>query len=305
MPENSQQGNLTEKPVRTPIMLAQAEKSEGEPRHDGEHKSEGAAAGETHSSEGHEHHAKPGEMADPNLLFSNALLIAIILVAFGLAAKSKAEKLPKGFQNLSEAVAESLNNFVITVIGPDGSKHTPFVGTLFLYIGLMNYIGLVPGLHSPTSNITTTLALGVIVFFYVQAWGIRNNGLLGHFSHFLGPKFGKWPLMAPLMLPIELMSELFRPFTLAIRLFGNIFGEDVILVVLAGLGITMMGNQTLGFIPFQFPIMLLSLITCFVQAMVFSTLTCIYLSLVAPHEHEHDEHHAGAHDHHTHAVGQH
>jgi len=106
------------------------------------------------------------------------------------------------------------------------------------------------------------------------------------------------------MLPIELMSELFRPFTLAIRLFGNIFGEDVILVVLAGLGITMMGNQTLGFIPFQFPIMLLSLITCFVQAMVFSTLTCIYLSLVAPHEHEHDDHHSeGAHDHRAHAAG--
>jgi len=299
MPESPQSGSITEKPIRTPIVIAQADKPEGE-----QHKSESPIAGEAHAAEGHEHHAKPGEMADPGLLFSNALLIAIILVLFGAAAKSKTARLPKGFQNLSEAVAESLNNFVITVIGPEGSKHTPFVGTLFLYIALMNYIGLVPGLHSPTANITTTLALGVIVFFYVQVWGIRNNGLWGHFSHFLGPKFGKYPLMAPLMLPIELMSELFRPFTLAIRLFGNIFGEDVILVVLAGLGVTMMGSQALGFIPFQFPIMLLSLITCFVQAMVFATLTCIYLSLVAPHEHEHEVPHGeGAHNHHAHAAG--
>lgn len=298
MPQNSQSGSVTEQPIRTPIMLAQAE------THGGEHKSEGSpVAGEAHASEGHEHHAKPGEMADPGLLFSNAVLVVILLVAFGFAAKSKAERLPKGFQNLSEAVAESMNGFVQTILGPEGVKHTPFVGTLFLYIILMNYIGLVPGLHSPTANITTTLALGVIVFVYVQVNGLRNNGLAGHFSHFLGPKLGKYPLMAPLMLPIELMSELFRPFTLAIRLFGNIFGEDVILVVLAGLGITMMGSQAAGFIPFQFPIMLLSLITCFVQAMVFSTLTCIYLSLVAPHEHEHDERHAGAHDSHAHAAG--
>ncbi len=297
MPQNHPSGSITEQPIRTPIVIAQAGKPEGEHAVEGTH-----AEGETHSAEGHEHHARPGEMADPGLLFSNGVLVVILLLIFGFRAKSKAEKLPTGFQNFSEYVAESMNSFVLTIIGPDGGKHTPFIGTLFLYIALMNYIGLVPGLHSPTSNITTTLALGIIVFVYVQVWGIRNNGLGGHFSHFLGPKLGKYPLMAPLMLPIELMSELFRPFTLAIRLFGNIFGEDVILVVLAGLGISMMGSQAAGFIPFQFPIMLLSLITCFVQAMVFSTLTCIYLSLVAPHEHE--EHHGeGAHDHHAHAAG--
>ena len=300
MPQSLQSESITEKPIRTPIVIAQADKPEGE-----QHKSEGSpAAGEAHTAQGHEHEAKPGEMADPGLLFSNAVLVVLLLLTFGVFAKRTGAKLPKGFQNFSEWVAESMNSFVQTILGHEGVKHTPFIGTLFLYITLMNYIGLVPGLHSPTANITTTLALGIIVFVYVQVEGLRNNGLAGHFSHFLGPKLGKYPLMAPLMLPIELMSELFRPFTLAIRLFGNIFGEDVILVVLAGLGVTMMGSQAAGFIPFQFPIMLLALITCFVQAMVFSTLTCIYLSLVAPHEHEHEERHTeGAHDHHAHAAG--
>jgi len=293
MPQNSLGDGLDFAPLASPLTLAQVE---------------GGAkpAGEGHASEGAEEHARPGDMVDPGLLFANGVLVSILLLVFAFVAKGKTARIPRGFQNLSEFIAESMNNFVVTMIGPDGVKHTPFIGTLFLYIGLMNYIGLVPGLHSPTANITTTLALGIIVFIYVQVWAIKNNGLWGHFSHFLGPKMGNGYWMAPLMLPIELMSELFRPFTLAIRLFGNIFGEDVILVVLAGLGVTMLGSKAAGFIPFQFPIMGLALITCFVQAMVFSTLACIYLSLVAPHEHEHehDERHAeGAHGSHAHAAG--
>jgi F-type H+-transporting ATPase subunit a len=306
MPQIEKSGNAHESILGKPIVIAQGH----DDNKGGEHKSEGtvgeAKQGEgAHTSEGHggAHHPKPGDMPDPGLLFTNGILVVILLVVMGFIAKSKAERIPRGFQNLSESIAEGLNSFTIGIIGPEGAKHTPFIGTLFLYIAFMNYIGLVPGLHSPTANITTTLALGIIVFFYVQIEGIRNNGLGGHFSHLLGPKLGKYPLMAPLMLPIELLSELFRPFTLAIRLFGNIFGEDVILVVLAGLGLSMMGSQAASFIPFQFPIMLLACLTCLVQAMVFSTLTCIYLSLVAKHDH-HDEHHGEeGHGHHAHAAG--
>lgn len=303
MPQIENSGNAKESLLGTPIVIAQA----GGEGKGGEQKTEasggeGNHAGTTHAGEGHEA-PKPGEMPEPGLLFANALLVVALLVVCGAMAKSKAERIPRGFQNLTESIAEGLNSFTVGIIGPGGEKHTPFIGTLFLYIAFMNYLGLVPGLHSPTSNITTTLALGIIVFFYVQIEGIRNNGLGGHFSHFLGPKLGKYPLMAPLMLPIELLSELFRPFTLAIRLFGNIFGEDVILVVLAGLGIEMMGSQVAAFIPFQFPIMLLACLTCLVQAMVFSTLTCIYLSLVAPHG-DHDEHHGEeGHGHHAPAAG--
>ncbi len=302
MPKTENLGNAKENLLRTHIVLAQ-----GNDEKQGEHKTEASGGesnhtGATHAGEGHKA-PKPGEMADPNLLFTNALYIFALMVILGLVAKSKAERIPRGFQNLTESIAEGLNSFTVGIIGPGGEKHTPFIGTLFLYIAFMNYIGLIPGLHSPTSNITITLALGIIVFVYVQVEGIRNNGLGGHFSHFLGPKLGKYPLMAPLMLPIELLSELFRPFTLAIRLFGNIFGEDVILVVLAGLGIQMMGSQAAAFIPFQFPIMLLACLTCMVQAMVFVTLACIYLSLVAPHG-DHDDHHDNSgHGDHAHATG--
>src|SRR5436305_6523654 len=107
----------------------------------------------------------------------------------------------------------------------------------------------------------------------------------------LGVGGGKFPELFWLLGPIEIISELIKPFTLAIRLFGNIFGEDVILVVLAGLAGSLAGPM-LGFVPLHFPIMFLAMLTALVQAMVFSILTCIYLSLVTHHEHsdEHGEH---------------
>jgi F-type H+-transporting ATPase subunit a len=292
MPQHPTAPNASDAPIRTPIEIAQAD------THQENTKTEGTPAGETHATEGHgDHHPEPGEIPAPTLTFANAFVVVALLVAFVLAARRKLERIPTGFQNFAEFIAESLNGFTVGIIGHGGEKHTPLVGTLFLFIALSNFIGLVPGFHSPTSNVTITLALGVIVFFYVQVQGIKNNGVGGHFSHLLGPKIGKYPLMAPLMLPIELLSELFRPFTLAIRLFGNIFGEDVILVVLAGLG----ASSLLGsLIPFQFPIMLLACLTCFVQAMVFSTLTCIYISLVAHHDEEHGNH---GDTHHAHAAG--
>ena len=96
------------------------------------------------------------------------------------------------------------------------------------------------------------------------------------------------------MFPIEIISECVRPFTLAIRLFGNIFGEDVIIVVLAGLAGSLTAGK-LGWIPIQFPLLILSLLTSFVQALVFCMLTCIYLSLVQHHgDHETDEYHDDA-----------
>ena len=113
--------------------------------------------------------------------------------------------------------------------------------------------------------------------------------LLGHIMHFMGPKMGKLPLMAPLLFPVEIISECIRPFTLAIRLFGNIFGEDVIIMVLAGLGVASVATK---WIPFHFLVLLLSLLTALVQAMVFSILTCVYISLASSHDDE--DHGAGA-----------
>jgi F-type H+-transporting ATPase subunit a len=249
-------------------------------------------SGETQSETKAEEKPAPlGTVPEASLLFYNSLIVVTLMVLFGVAATRSLKKIPKGFSNFGEWVAEQLNSFTVGVIGPGGEKYTPLIGTIFLYILVMNLIGLIPTLSSPTSNVTTTLALGVFVFVYVQYTSIRNNGPGGYLLHFCGPKFetkyGNLPLAAFLMFPIELISEIFRPLTLALRLFGNIFGEDVILVALAGLGAA---NIATKWMPFHLPIMLLALLTSLVQAMVFCTLTCIYITLVSHHDDEHEHH---------------
>ncbi len=235
---------------------------------------------------------QPGDIPSAGLLFANSVLIALLLVIFALAAGRKLQRIPRGMQNLVEFAVGGLDNFVKSTIGPSGGKYTPLVGTLFLYILLMNVVGLIPGFHSPTSNVTITFALGLVVFVYVQYEGIRAQGVLGHLKHFAGPVLA----ISPLLFVIELVSEIVKPFTLAIRLFGNIFGEDVVLVILAGLGATLFGTAW-GWIPFHLLFYPLMLMTDVVQALVFAILTCIYLALVTEkHDHgEHDAAHAEGH----------
>jgi F-type H+-transporting ATPase subunit a len=239
----------------------------------------GRVAGEATTTEKGEKEEDPGKIPDAPRLFGNSLVVAAILVIFALIARSKKEIVPRGLQNFAEQIVESLNYFTVGIIGPGGERYTPLVGTVFLYILLSNLIGIIPGLHSPTANISVTFALGVTVFIYVQYEGIRTNGPLNYAKHFMGPLW--W--LSWFMGPVELISEIVKPFTLAIRLFGNIFGEDVIIMVLAGLGLQLLHIPGL---PLHFPVLFLSVITAAVQAMVFSMLTCIYLSLVVHHEHE-------------------
>ena len=201
------------------------------------------------------------------------------MVLVGWMSRKKLETVPRGIQNFGEYVAEQLNAFTTGIIGPHGAKYTPLIGTLFLYILLSNLIGLIPGFHSPTANLSMTFAIAIVIFIFVQIEGLRSNGILGRLKHFFNAELGL--LMIPIGI-IELISEIIKPFTLAIRLFGNIFGEDVIVVVLSGL---LAGSVVTAWMPIQFPILVLALLTSFVQAMVFSILACIYLSLATSHEH--------------------
>lgn len=252
--------------------------------------------GGTHAAQGHggEHEHQLGAIPAPGLLFMNALCVAILLIAFAAVARRNLAAVPRkvwSAQNFGEFLVESMMNFTRGIIGPGGEKYTPLVGTIFFFILFSNLWGLIPGFHAPTANLSTTLALGLIVFIYVQYVGIRSNGLVGYIKHFMGPM----PALSPLLFPVEVISELVKPFTLAMRLFGNIFGEDTVIVVLAMLAVTMLPAPI---IPFQFPILLLGLLTSFVQAMVFSLLTCIYLSLQSHHDSEHEGHgHSPGHGH--------
>jgi F-type H+-transporting ATPase subunit a len=270
------------------IQIAQAE-GPAAPR-TGE--AEGQAAG-THAEQGHhEHHYKLGDIPDPHVLFWHSLLVALVLILFGWRARARLQKIPGSMQNFGEFVTEAMVNFTRGIIGPGGEKYVPLVGTVFFFILVGNLFGQIPYLMSPTANLSTTLALGFIVFLYVQYLGIRANGIGGYVKHFMGPM----PFVAPLLFPIELISEIVKPFTLAMRLFGNIFGEDTVIIVISALSVAILPKAPI--LPLQFPILVLGLLTAFVQALVFSLLTCIYISLQSHHDSEHEGHgHSPGHGH--------
>jgi len=229
-----------------------------------------------------------------NVLY--ALLAAIILiVVFGSAAKPKA-LIPGPFQNAAEALLGGLHDFFLGVLGPSGKPYVPFVGSLMLYIVTMNWMGMVPFLKSPSTSLNTTFALALCVFVYVQYIGITRNGLAGYLYHFAGqPKDAIGWGSAVLLFPLEVMGEFIKPISLSCRLFGNILGEDILLAVFVGLGVTTLSfvHSPIG-LPLQLPFLVLSSLFGLVQGLVFALLTTVYIVMMLPHDHEHEHHEAHA-----------
>jgi F-type H+-transporting ATPase subunit a len=193
-------------------------------------------------------------------------------------------------------LVEGLYGFIAGIIGErHAPRFVPFLGTLGIYIWCMNLFGLIPFMDSPTSSLNVTFALGLIVFLYAQYVGLRELGLVGYADHMLGqPRDLTGWLIAPLMLPIHLLGELAKPISLSCRLFGNIFGEDMLLVAFVSLGITSLAFTHLPIgLPLQLPFLLLALLTSTLQAAVFMVLSTIYLLLMLPHDHHDGEAHEG------------
>ena len=159
------------------------------------------------------------------------------------------------------------------IIGEQGKKYLPMVGTIGLFIFFCNLLGLVPGFMSPTSKLNVTAGCAVSVFLYYHWQGIRAQGVLKYLKHFTGPT----PLLAPLLLPIEIISHFSRPVSLSVRLFGNIFAEELLILVIASI------------IPFLLPLpfMAIAIFTATIQAFVFVLLSCIYIAGAVAHEEEH------------------
>jgi len=229
-----------------------------------------------------------------NVLF--ALFAAVLLIAlFGSAAKAKA-LVPGPAQNAAEALLGGIHDFFLGVLGPSGKPYVPFVGSLMLYIVTMNWMGMVPFLKSPSTSLNTTFALAVCVFFYVQYIGITRNGLAGYLYHFAGqPKDAIGWGSAILLFPLEVMGEFIKPISLSCRLFGNILGEDILLAVFVGLGVTTLSfvHSPIG-LPLQLPFLVLSALFGLVQGLVFALLTTVYIVMMLPHDDHHHEAHASA-----------
>jgi len=224
------------------------------------------------------------------LVFS--LLVALVLLFIAFRASRDPQLVPRGLQNGVAMVVEGLSDFIVSIIGPkQGPRFVPFLGTLFIYILAMNLFGLIPFMHSPTASLNVTVALALTVFVYVQFIGFKELGPLGWLDHMLGnPRDLTGWLLAPLMLPIHVLGELAKPISLSCRLFGNIFGEDMLLVAFASLGVTMLPFKQLPFgVPMHALFFPLALLGSALQAMVFTVLSSIYILLMLPHE-SHDEH---------------
>ncbi len=219
-----------------------------------------------------------------NVIFS--WMVAVFLCVLAYLVYRKRSIMPGRWQNAVEMVVEALDNFVCGILGPEGRRFTPFLGTLFIYILTMNFLGLVPGMKSPTANLNQTLALAICVFFYVQYTGIRSFGIVGYLKHMAGdPKDVITWLLVPLNIPIHIIEELAKPMSLSLRLFGNITGEDVLITVFVGLGVSALSFLHLPVgIPFEVPFVFLALLTGTIQALVFTLLSTIYFSLMLPHE---------------------
>ncbi len=207
------------------------------------------------------------------VMFFIACILSVVIIWIFKGKLSESE--PGGGQQTLEVSVLAVRNMIEDIIGPHGLKYFPVVMTFAVLILVSNLMGLFPLFMSPTSATSVTFALGLSSFLYYNYIGISENGLLRHLAHFAGPIW--W--IAPLIFPIELISNLIRPFSLGIRLFGNLFADEKVLETLAGLA-----PPYTWFAPIL--LMPLSAFVALIQTFVFILLSQLYISEVshAPHD---------------------
>lgn len=207
-------------------------------------------------------------------LFHLILVAIIVLIVAKLATRSM-QLVPRGTQNLLEAYLEGIVSMGRDVMGNDdlARKYLPLVATIGLIVLTSNVIGIIPGFEAPSSSLNLTLCLALCVFLYYNFEGIRTQGVIKYFAHFMGPN----KILAPLMFPIEIVSHLSRIVSLSFRLFGNIKGDDLFLMVVLSLA------------PWVAPLPAFALLTfmALLQTFIFMILTYVYLAgaVVVSEEH--------------------
>ncbi len=225
-----------------------------------------------------------------------AWLAGIVFLAITLLTVKRTAKVPGQIQNAIEWTVESMENVCGGMLGKHLPKYFPFIMAIFFYILMMNLIGIIPGFKSSTSTVDVTLALALVTFLFVQVSGIINLGPLGYLDHLAGsPRDPIGYAMLPVMIPVHVLGEMVKPVSLSCRLFGNIFGEDTLIVVFVGVGALCLKASLMALaVPPMAGItalfMLLQTLTAIVQALIFSLLTTVYLYMMLPHEsHAHEE----------------
>ncbi len=200
---------------------------------------------------------------------SHSWLAMVLIIVVALIVKNNLKMVPSALQNVMEVLFEFLRGQALTSIGPKwADKFLPLLGTLFIYILVGNFFGLIPGFESPTSNVNVTFSMAIPVFFIYQYMGFKVHGIR-YLEHFLGPIRSVYaiPFMM-FMFVVEWITHLARPLTLGVRLFGNMFGKHLLLMVLGILA------------PLIVPVAFLALgtLVSVLQAYVFMLLTAVYIA---------------------------
>jgi len=200
---------------------------------------------------------------------SHAFLVTIFLIIIAIIIRTSIRLVPRGIQNFIEVIIEAILKLCDDTIGHRwGREVFPFICTIFTFILFCNFMGLIPGFASATANINTNAAMAVPVFIAYHFYGVRIHGVK-YIYHFLGPmrSLVALPLMI-LMFVVETISHIARPFTLTIRLFGNMTAKHVLLLILAIIA------------PWIFPTLILGLgvLVAVVQAFVFTLLSVCYFA---------------------------
>ena len=230
---------------------------------------------------------EPVKWHQPDLI-PNTLFVVLFLSIFFFLVTLNLKRVPEGKgQTLLEMFVGGIMDFFGGILGEGGKKYLPFVGSFFIFILSLNYIGLIPGFQAPTADLNTTLALGITAVIGVQIIAIKENGFGGYIKHLIGNP--TW--LGFLMFPIEVVAQLSRAGSLAIRLFGNIFGEKSVVIQLTALGAISVGGFILP-IPVQVPMVFFAMFGGLLQAFVFTLLTTIYIVLfIEHHDDAHEAHH--------------
>jgi F-type H+-transporting ATPase subunit a len=198
------------------------------------------------------------------------LVVLFILVFFGFLKSRLSVDRPGKIQHTFEVIYEFVHASAEEVVGHGGAKYTAFFGTIFLFILLMNVLGLIPGFVSPTGSPQVPLGLAVATFLFYHATGLRANGS-SYIKQFLGPML----LLAPLMLPIEFVSHFARPLSLTVRLWANMFAGEQVYLTFLGLTKLLIPVIFIG----------LHLFVSILQAYIFMLLAMVYVGGAVSHEH--------------------
>lgn len=194
------------------------------------------------------------------LVFTWVIMAVLAVLSYMVTRNIKVEgEISKG-QNVLEALIETINSQIRQISQQDPGKYLPFVGTLFIFILVSNILSIVPGFIPPTGSLNTSIALSLCVFLSVPVFGIGERGIGGYLKEYVKPTF--------IMLPFNIISEISRTLSLAIRLYGNVMSSSIIVAIL------------LGVVPLFFPVIIqaLGLLTGVIQAYIFAILAIVYIA---------------------------